>query len=355
MYHIHQPEIVSGRLNRPEHVLNPTADRVLAPCACCRVDDMEMTEIDRRISTAAVIGGAGFIGRHLVTEMVSAGIRVTSVDRDPRGRLEGSGATSVQAEIAAGEDKLIDLLVNADLDAVFITTGTGLVPRSLESPVADLDNNVLPVLTVLEIVRRRESPPVVVYLSSAAVYGDAQVVPVSEDEPPEPLSPYGVSKLAAERYLRLYHLLYGTPTISLRPFSVFGPGQRKLVVHDLLVRFLAGEDPLTIRGVPEVTRDYVLVTDVARCAHQLALAAPACGEAFNICSGVGTSLADLVDGLRAACGSVAEIRFTGSARPGDPLRYVGDPSAGAALGASCDSDLRQGFEATADWLRLIDG
>jgi UDP-glucose 4-epimerase len=226
-----------------------------------------------------------------------------------------------------------------------------LVPRSLEHPQADLTNNVSPVLTVLEALRRRGGTPIIVYFSSAAVYGEARSNQMNERHRTDPLSPYGVSKLAAERYLRLYHVLYGMPTVSLRLFSVFGPGQRKLAVHDLLVRLLAGEDPLDVSGTPQITRDYVYVAEAVRCARLLAALAPAHGEAYNICSGVGTTLANLLEQLRVATGSAAEVRFSGTVRTGDPMRFVGDGSAAASLGIRCSAALGLGLDATVAWLR----
>lgn len=314
---------------------------------------MLATAPERVIERAIVVGGAGFIGSHLVRVLVESGVEVTSIDRDPRGRLDGSGAHSIQADIALGDLALTAQLAEEPVDVVFLAVGTGFVPRSLEHPWADLESNVGTVLAVLETLRQHASPPipVIVHCSSVAVYGEARHVPMTEQHPTEPLSPYGVSKLSAERYLRLYSVIHSYPTLSLRLFSVFGPGQRKLVVHDLAERLLSGEAPLIIEGSPDVTRDYVYVGDVARCAHRLAAAAPARGEAYNVCSGVGTPLSALAEHLRELCGSRAEIHFTGTLRTGDPVRFVGDPSKAAALGARCRSDLESGLRETVAWLR----
>jgi UDP-glucose 4-epimerase len=310
-----------------------------------------MDVAERPIRRAAVVGGAGFIGRHLVSELAAAGVQITSIDRDPRGRLQGTGARSVQADIASGDHTLELTLGEGAFDAVFIAVGTGLVPRSLEHPRADLESNVFPLLAILDTLSSRAMTPVVVYTSSAAVYGESRVEAIGERHPTNPLSPYGVSKLAAEHYLRTYHRLYGIPGFSLRPFSVAGPGQRKLVVHDLLARLLSGEDPLEVRGAPEITRDYVSVGDVARCAHRLAAVAPARGEVYNLCTGVGTTLEELVAEMQAACGTTTDIRFTGTVRSGDPISFVGDGTAAAELGATCYSSLTSMIAATMQWLR----
>jgi UDP-glucose 4-epimerase len=173
---------------------------------------------------------------------------------------------------------------------------------------------------------------------------------MTEDHPLEPVSPYGISKLAAETYVRLYAQLYGFPTFSVRPFSVYGPRQRKLVVYDLLCRAADGEDPLVVLGSPEVSRDFVFVADCARALLMLARRAPAHGEAYNVATGVGTPLGTLVPVLLESVGVEATILFTGDVRPGDPLRWEGDPSRAQALGATFDTPLAEGLRQTADWL-----
>jgi UDP-glucose 4-epimerase len=304
----------------------------------------------RELRSALVLGGAGFLGSWVVAELLDAGVRVTSVDRDPRGRVDRR-ARSVQAEVVAGERTLLELLREVRFDALFHLVGTGSVPRSLEHPAGDLASNTGAILETLEAVRDLSSPPLVVYASSAAVYGEALRLPMDEDHPLVPVSPYGISKAAGEQYVRLYHHLYGLPALSVRPFSVYGPGQRKLVVYDLMRRLDDGEDPLVVRARPDIARDLVYGPDAARALVTLAQRAPGEGEAFNVSSGRATTLEEITGTLVEVGGFGAEVTFTGELRAGDPLRWEGDPRRAAALGAVCDTPLVTGLGDTIRWFR----
>jgi UDP-glucose 4-epimerase len=183
------------------------------------------------------------------------------------------------------------------------------------------------------------------------VYGNGVRFPMEEDHPLQPVSPYGISKLAAERYVALYAEMYAVAAFSARPYSLYGPRQRKLVVYDLLTRILAGESPLEIDADPAVTRDFVYVEDAADALIHLARRSPARGEAFNLASGRAVSLQALADALVAAAAADIEVTFSGRVRPGDPLRWDGDATRARGLGASFDTPLEEGLEATVAWAR----
>ncbi len=285
----------------------------------------------RELRRALVLGGSGFIGGWLTEELIAQGVAVVTVDQQLTASVVG------------------DLIAEHSPDAVFHLVGAGSVPPSLEDPIGDLRSNAGTCLEVLEALRRIEARPMLVFTSSAAVYGDAQYLPMDEEHPLLPKSPYGIAKVAAEHYVRLYSGLYGLAAASVRPFSVYGPGQRKLVVYDLLVRLHGGERPLTMLGSPEVSRDLVYVEDVARALVTVARSAPGRGEPYNIASGRGTTLAELARTLVEVSGMDAEVQFTGEVRPGDPLRWTGDPGRAESLGASCDTPLREGLRRTAEW------
>jgi UDP-glucose 4-epimerase len=302
----------------------------------------------RTVRRALVVGGAGFVGSWLVETLLEESIETIVLDR----------MSTQSREPIAGADVIVDDALHADLsavvddreiDAVFHLAGTAAVPPSLEHPIDDLERNASTTLAVLEGARHARRSPLVAFISSAAVYGEGRHMPMTEDHPLQPVSPYGISKLAAETYVRLYAELYALPTFSVRPFSLYGPRQRKLVVYDLLCRAADREDPLIVLGSPEVSRDFVFVADCARALLVLARRAPARGEAYNIASGVGTPLGVLVPAILTAIGVDAPVDFTGSVRPGDPLRWEGDPARARALGATFDTPLDEGLRRTAEW------
>lgn len=303
----------------------------------------------RSVSRALVVGGAGFYGGWLVDVLVAAGVEAVVLDRADRAARDGAP----RVETLAGDVTEIDLgaLVRGRaFDAIFQLAGTGLVPASLADPVGDLSRNAATTVAVLEAARVGEPMPVVVYVSSAAVYGNAVQVPMDEDHPLAPLSPYGISKLAAERYVAFYNDLYGVPSFSVRPFSLYGPRQTKLVVYDLMRRVATGESPLVVAAPGDVSRDFIYVEDAAHALLTLARNAPAAGEAYNIASGEATTLRGLAEGIVAALGSSATVEFTGTLRPGDPFRWDGDATRARALGAAFDTSLVEGLRRTAEWL-----
>jgi len=164
-----------------------------------------------------------------------------------------------------------------------------------------------------------------------------------------PISPYGVSKLAGERYVTVYSQIYGIPATSLRFFSIYGPRQRKQVVYDLLRKIRANPARLVALGDGSQARDFTYVLDVVQAMTLVAKAAPGQGEVYNVASGRTYSIADLVIAWCKVCRVAPEVVYTGQVRPGDAEKWVVDISRLRQLGFEAQTSLETGLAAIRDW------
>jgi UDP-glucose 4-epimerase len=254
----------------------------------------------RSLSKILVTGGAGFIGSHLVDRLLSEGFEVTILDDFSAGQMQNISRHKNAREfhVVHGDVRDAELVkkVVEDVDAVFHEAALVDVALSAKEPLLFNDVNVVGTLNLLRVcsdcgIRR------FVFASSAAVYGDSRPAKKSEDMLLRPISPYGVTKLAAENYVRVFSKLYGLETVSLRCFNVYGPRQGvgsgySGVITAFLNRLLNNQAPI-IQGDGKQTRDFVNVDDVVS-ANMLALKSKnAVGEVFNIASGTAITINDL--------------------------------------------------------------
>jgi UDP-glucose 4-epimerase len=303
--------------------------------------------------TVLVTGGAGFIGSHLADAFVAAGDRVAVLDDLSSGRRENVPAAAELHVVdvrSAAAAKLVEEL-RPDL---FVHQAAQMdVRRSVTDPCFDADVNLVGFLNLLQAVQRGGGARVLFASTGGAIYGDQEVYPAPEDHPLRPLSPYGVSKLAGERYLYYFHRQFGLDVTCLRYANVYGPRQNPHgeagVVAIFLERLLAGT-PVTIHGDGLQTRDYVHVSDVVRA--NLAAAAGRGGfHVYNVGTGVETSVVELYRLLAAAVGSDLPASH-GPAKPGEQRRSSVDASRGRAeLGLGSPLPLAEGLASTARWFR----
>ncbi len=243
-----------------------------------------------------VTGGAGFIGSHLTRALVRAGHRVRVLDNFSTGSRENLSDLTDRIEVIEGDIRdgaVIGPLLGA-VEAVFHQAALPSVPRSFAEPVETTSVNTGGTLALLETARKT-GISLFVFASSSSIYGDAAGEGKTEDLPPAPLSPYAVSKLAGEQFCRLYRKLYGLPTISLRYFNVFGPGQDPAspyaaVIPRFITAVLREEAPIVF-GDGTQSRDFSYVANAVR-ANLACLSAPedAYGRVFNIACGEQTDL-----------------------------------------------------------------
>jgi len=302
--------------------------------------------------TICVTGGAGFIGSHLADAFLDAGHRVLVIDDLSSGRRENVPAAADFYPLDVRSPEAAELLAFTGVDVLVHQAAQMDVRRSVEDPAFDASVNVVGSLNLLEGARRGGVRQVLFASTGGAIYGEQERYPADEDHPTRPLSPYGVSKLAVERYLFYYHHAYGLDATCLRYANVYGERQNPHgeagVVAIFLQRLLSGQ-PAVINGDGLQTRDYVHVSDVV--AANLAALGRAGFHTYNVGTGVETSVVELYRLLSRAAGREGEPRH-GPAKPGEQRRSAIDPRrAQRELGLTSPLPLDRGLERTAAWFR----
>ena len=293
-------------------------------------------------------GGAGFIGSHVVDRCIEAGHAVAIVDDLSTGRRENVNAAARLHVADVRSPALHDVFRAEAPETVIHLAAQAAVSRSVADPRLDAEINILGSINVLEGCRQFGVRRVVYVSTGGAAYGDTDVIPTPEDHPTRPISPYGVSKVAAEVYLACWEALHGLSGIVLRLANIYGPRQNPHgeagVVAIFTDRLLRGE-PCIINGDGLQTRDYVYVGDVAEAAR-LALERSEVTGAVNIGTGLETSVVTLFERLRAAAGGHGEARHV-PARPGEQRRSLMDASrARRVLGWTARVTLDEGLRRT---------
>jgi UDP-glucose 4-epimerase len=300
---------------------------------------------------ALVTGGAGFIGSNIVKLLLEEGHSVTVLDNLSSGyrcNLDPFPSVRfVEGDIRDG-GKLSDAIEKAEV--VFHLAASVGNQRSIENPLEDSDVNLIGTLRVLEAARKAGARKIV-YSSSAGIFGELKQLPIAEDHPVEPDSPYGASKLAAEKQCLVYSKLFGIESMCLRYFNVYGTNQRYdaygNVIPIFMHRLLKGE-PLVIFGDGEQTRDFVNVRDVAQANFKAAMAQGISG-AFNISSGKRISVNELVRLLIQVSGRQPRVEY-GPVRKGDVRHSLADiSSAKRAFGFNPTVDLHEGLREYFQW------
>ena len=272
---------------------------------------------------ALITGGAGFIGSNLAKELAGNGVEVAVLDNLSSGYSKNLDARLRFIEKDIRDPAAVDAAMEG-VDAVFHLAASVGNKRSIDWPVDDAEINVIGTLRVLEAARKAGVRKVVIS-SSAGIFGELKTLPIREDHPVEPDSPYGASKLCAEKHGLAYAKLYGMEVVCLRYFNVYGPCQRfdayGNVIPIFVFQMLRGE-PVTIFGDGEQTRDFVNVRDVVQANIKAAMAGGVSG-AFNIGSGTRISIKHLVERLKAASGLNSVVRH-GPRRSGDVRDSLAD-------------------------------
>lgn len=304
-----------------------------------------------------VTGGAGFIGSHIAEAYLAAGWSVTCLDDLSRGKRDQvpAGATFIEADVRSKE--AFEAIADGGFDVINQQAAQIDVRISVDEPARDASINLVGFANILGAAAAGKVQRVVFASSGGVVYGDPDVIPTPEPTPNLPISPYGVSKLAGEHYLRVLGTLHGFEGVAMRYANVYGPRQDPKseagVVSIFVSRILEGK-PLTIFGDGEQTRDYVFVRDVARANVLASTAAVSRGDrldvpAFNIATGTETTVNGLARHVMQALGREVPVEHA-PPRAGELQRSCLDiTKAGQELGWRPDVSFAEGLTALAGW------
>jgi UDP-glucose 4-epimerase len=301
-----------------------------------------------------VTGGAGFIGSHLIDDFVGAGHETAVVDnfwKHGGGRRANLNPKAKLYELDIRDESMENAFAEFSPDVVSHHAAQHSVAISTADPKYDADVNILGLINVLQLSVKHKVRKVV-FASSAATYGTPQHLPIAEDHPQLPESPYGITKMAAEHYLRVFSAAHGLNYTALRYGNVFGPRQdpngEAGVIAIFAGRILAGE-PIRVDWDGEQQKDFVFVGDVARAG--LSALDRGDGQIFNIGTGVGTSVNALHKAIAAEAGRDVEI-VRAPKRAGDVRTCVfAVEKAKTGLGWSPQTSLAEGIKKTVDFFR----
>ena len=306
-----------------------------------------------------VTGGAGFIGSNLVRELLARGDDVRVLDNFSTGNRANLEDLEQDIELVEGELRSYERVHNAvrGTELVFHLGALGSVPRSVQDPLTSSAVNVEGALNVM-LAARDEGIRRVVFASSSSIYGNQPELPLRETMAPDPISPYGVAKLAAERYCvsfsRVYHSF---EAVVLRYFNVFGPRQdptsQYAAVVPLFITAIAASEPVTIFDDGEQSRDFTYIDNVVAANLLAADAVNANGRIFNVSAGVPATVNQLAETIGRLLGKPVERRYL-PPRPGDLRDSWADVSeARRVLGYEPKVGLEEGLRRTAAF--VIDG
>lgn len=304
-----------------------------------------------------VTGGAGFIGGHLVDALLAQGATVRVIDNFSTGKRENLAHNLARIELVEADLCDPEACARAihGVELVYHEAAIPSVARSVNDPVASNRVNVGGTVELLQAARVAGVKKFV-YAASSSAYGDTEVLPKVETMTPRPMSPYAISKLAAEQYVSVFGRLFGFETVSLRYFNVFGPRQDPkseyaAVIPKFITRVLAGERPL-IHGDGEQSRDFCFIENVVS-ANLLAARSRTQGEVVNVACGARVTLNQLLGIINERLGTNVTAEY-GPARAGDVRHSLADISAAQKLlGYEVKYDLRAGLAKTIEYYRSL--
>lgn len=293
-----------------------------------------------------IIGSEGFIGSHCVNYFINKNHKITGCDI-----LDKKNSPYTYLRISRLSPQYEELFKNASFDVCINAAGNGSVPVSVENPLLDFEANVFDTLQILDCIRKHQRKCKFIYLSSAAVYGNPLKLPITENDPTLPISPYGWHKLMGEALCKEYYTLYNIQSACLRPFSVFGPRLKKQIVWDIFQKIKSNPKKIEIYGTGNESRDFIYINDVVASIEIIINKSELKADIYNIASGQKTKISELVEILVNDIAPNIQIDYTGTTREGDPLFWEANIEKLKSLGYTSKFKLDEGITKTLKWLK----
>lgn len=291
---------------------------------------------------AIIIGSKGFIGSNLVKYLESTGFDIWECDVNP--------IISPKYFTINTQNTSFDDVFKEGFDVCINCSGAADVPASLKNPLFDYRLNTDNVFKILDSIKTFSPLCKFINLSSAAVYGNPEVLPIKEDSKLAPVSPYGWHKLHAENICREFYETFNIKTISLRIFSAYGEGIRKQLLWDIYQKSLTSTQ-LEFWGTGDESRDFIYILDLVRAIEIVINNADFDGTALNAANGEETLIKDVISTTLSELNWQGAFEFTGQNRKGDPTRWVANIDKLLALGYKRKYSFEQGVENYCQWLK----
>jgi len=294
-----------------------------------------------------IIGSSGFIGSNAVAYFHGKGVNVFSSD------IFSEELSNHNFFLLNDKDPDFDSLFSTQkYDLCINASGAATVNYSITNPMLDHRLNVMNVFKILEAIRVNNPACKFLNFSSAAVYGNPQVLPVAENSSFNPLSPYGYHKLIAEKVCEEYFKLFGIPTCSLRVFSAYGPKLKKQLFWDVYKKTNSGK-VIEMHGTGKETRDFIYIEDLMQAIDIIVQSNLFQGNVFNVSSGIETTIEHAVRKFLDIIKPEAVIKFNGITREGDPINWRADISLIKSYGFFPKVELVSGLNKYWQWLNSI--
>jgi len=296
-----------------------------------------------------ITGVAGFIGRHAARYFSQAGWEVFGIDS---ASAENAPLPCLEAYVSLWlpSRQLLELICAWKPEVLIHCAGRASVEMSIKQPEADFHGNTVITFEVLEALRRHAPNCRFINLSSAAIYGNPDKLPISETHPPAPISPYGFHKWQTDILCQEYATAFGLHTASLRIFSAYGPGLRRQVMWDICNKAIT-LGRLQLHGSGEESRDFIHVQDIARALGTLATAPSLLGQSYNLGTGREVTIRELANLILTNLAFDFEPEFDGQLGGGIPRNWCADISRLQVLGYSPEITLEQGLTQFTSWCR----